>query len=434
MSSLGPNEIQNPRSPGSQGQGGIGAQLSPDVKVNVFQAISNFVKIFNRLELGKLSAKFDIPMELIISLVEEWISSGMIFGQIIGRDLVVSKINADEKKFRQMVFGLQNEYQFPTQDSPNFAPESTPTGAQSPVVFGESSDHTQEVQEKFISADIDLSFIAGFGRLKFTIGNASSAKISDIIVKLNYPKTLRLVQVKPSQYLKRQDGQAIVTLPIIHPKNGASIIFYLKPIQLEKYVLKGAIQFTNARDFIRMITVDTLQFDIPVIQIEPGQKVTSEFIEQFVNTCETRGIRSFGLPASVTPQTAFVQVKQILKYYNFQSVSEIENDQMLAAWYYGKEVGTDKEYVAAGQVYNQKIELFISGAEEKAIIGLLADFDQKLRSRMFASRIVSKPEELVDLMCPHCGGTLESFPKVEEKITCKWCKEEFTYNPTKNPH
>src|SRR4030042_215388 len=118
MSSLGPNEIQNPRSPGSQGRGGIGAQLSPDVKVNVFQAISNFVKIFNRLELGKLSAKFDIPMELIISLVEEWISSGMIFGQIIGRDLVVSKINADEKKFRQMVFGLQNEYQFPTQDSP----------------------------------------------------------------------------------------------------------------------------------------------------------------------------------------------------------------------------------------------------------------------------------------------------------------------------
>jgi len=431
MDTLGPNEIQNSRR--SQGQGGIGAQLSPDVKVNVFQAISNFSKIFNRIDLGKVSLKFETSIEPIISLVEDWVSSGIILGQIIGRDLVVNKINADEKQIRQMIFGQTIDYQFATHDSQTPITEPTNTQVQSPVVFGDSSDHTQEVQEKFISADIDLSFIAGFSRLKFTIGNASSTKISDVIVKLNYPKTLRLVQVKPTEHLKRQDGQAIVTLPVILAKNGASIIFYFKPIQLETYILKGAIQFTNSRDFVRMIAVDALQFDIPVIQIEPGKDIPSEFIEEFVRTSEIRGIRSFGLPTSIKPKAAYIHVKQILKSYSFQFVSEIQNDQMLAVWYYGQEIGTGKEYVAAGQVYNQKIEVFISGSEEKAIIGLLTDFGQKLRGRMVASRIISAPEELIDLMCPQCGGTLESLPQIGEKITCKWCKEEFTFNPTKNP-
>jgi hypothetical protein len=148
-----------------------------------------------------------------------------------------------------------------------------------------------------------------------------------------------------------------------------------------------------------------------------------------VKSCETRGIRSFGLPSSITPQAAYIHVKQIMKSYNFQFVSEIENEQMLASWYYGKEVVTGKEYIAAGQVYNQKIELFLSGSEEKAIIGLLTDFGQKLLSRMIGSRIINAPEDLIDLMCPHCGGTLESLPKIGENLTCKWCKETFSFNP-----
>ncbi len=434
MKTTGPNEIQPTKSQGSQGQGGIGAQLSPEVKINVFQAISNFSKIFNRIDLGKLAQKFEQPIESIISLTEDWVSSGLIFGQIIGRDLVVSKINVDEQRFRQLLLGQTSDYQYPTPESNNSAvPEAAPSQPQEPVVFGESGDRTQEVQEKFISADVDLSYLAGFCRLKFTIGNASSSKISDVIVKVSYPKSLRLVQVKPTQYLKRQDGQAIVTLPIILPKSGAPIVFYFKPNQLEKFVLKGALQFTNSRDFVRMIALDTLQFDIPIIQIEGGNAVTSEYIEQFVRTCETRGIRSYSLPNSIPPQAAYMHVKQILKSYNFQFVSESENDQMLASWYFGKEFGTGKEYVAAGQVYNKKIELFISGSDEKAIIGLLTDFGQKLRSRMIASRIINTPEELSDLMCPHCGGTLESLPAIGEKITCIWCKESFTYNPVQNP-
>ncbi len=432
---MSPNEIQPANSQGSQGQGGIGAQLTPEVKVNIFQAISNFSKIFNRIDLNKVAQKFEQPIESIITLAEEWISSSLIFGQIIGRDLVISKINIDEQRFRQLAFGQTSDYQFSTADGQNapVVPTAAPAQPQEPVVFGDKGDQTQEVQEKFISADIDLSFLAGFCRLKFTIGNSSSAKITDVIVKVSYPKSLRLVQVKPAQYLKRQDGQAIVTLPAILPKGGAPIIFYFKTVQLEKYILKGALQFTNARDFVRMMALDTLQFDIPIIQIEAGNEVTTEYIEQYVRTCESRGIRSYGLPSGMTPQAAYIHVKQILKSYNFQFVSESENDQMLAAWYHGKEIGTGKEFVAAGQVYNGKIELFISGPEEKAIIGLLTDFGQKLRGRMVAGRIISTPEELVVLMCPHCGGTLERLPKVGENMTCNWCKESFIFNPTQNP-
>ncbi len=430
MKTLGSNEIQSSKSQGSQGQGGIGAQLPPEVKVNVFQAISNFSKIFNRIDLNKLAQKFEQPIESIISLVEDWVSSGLIFGQIIGRDLVVSKINVDEQRFRQLILGQPSDYQFVTAESNNAEPAAVvPSPPQEPVVFGDSGDHTQEIQEKFISADVDLSFLAGFCRLKFTIANGSSAKISEVIVKVGYPKSLRLIQVKPAQYLKRLDGQAIVILPVILPKSGAPIIFYFKPVQLEKYILKGALQFTNARDFVRMVALDTLQFDIPIIQIETGNEVTSEYIEQYVRTCETRGIRSYGLPSSISPQTAYIHVKQILKSYNFQFISEIENDQMIAAWYFGKETGTGKEYVAAGQVYNQKIELFLSGPDEKAIIGMLTDFGQKLRSRMITSRIINSPEELNDLMCPHCGGTLERLPKVGENVSCNWCKETFIFNP-----
>ncbi len=434
MNTLGPNEIQPIKSQGSHGQGGIGAQIPPEVKVNIFQAISNFSKIFNRIDLNKVAQKFEQPIESIISLAEDWVSSGLIYGQIIGRDLVVSKINIDEQRFRQLVLGQPNDYQFVTAQSNNVdaapAPSSHP---QTPVVFGESGDQTQEVQEKFISTDVDLSFLAGFCRLKFTIGNDSSSKISEVIVKVSYPKSLRLVQVKPAQYLKRQDSQAIVTLPVILPKSNAPIVFYFTPVQLEKYVLKGALQFTNARDFVRMMTLNALQFDIPITQIEPGNAVTSEYIEQYVRTCETRGIRSYGLPSSITPQAAYIHIKQILKSYNFQFVSEIENDQMLAAWHFGKETGTGKEYVAAGQVYNGKIELFISGPEEKAIIGMLTDFGQKLRGRMMASQIINTPEELIGLICPHCGGTLERLPKVGENITCNWCKEQFVFNPGQNP-
>ncbi len=384
--------------------------------------------------MNKVAQKFEQPIESIISVVEEWVSAGHIFGQIIGRDLVVSKINIDEKRFRQLVFGQPNDYLFATASSNNAqAPMSVPSQPQEPVVFGDSGDQTQEIQEKFISADVDLSFVAGFCRLKFTISNDSNAKISEVIVKVTYPKSLRLVQVKPAQYLKRQDGQAIVTLPQILQKSGAPIIFYFKPVQLEKFVLKGALQFTNARDFVRMMALDTLQFDIPIIQLEPGNEVTSEYIEQYVRTCETRGIRSYGLPSSIAPQAAYIHVKQILKSNNFQFISEVENDQTLAAWYFGKEIGTGKEYVAAGQVYNGKIELFISGPEEKAIIGMLTDFGQKLRGRMIAGQIINTPEELIVLICPHCGGTLERLPKVGEKMICNWCKETFTFNPTQNP-
>ena len=135
------------------------------------------------------------------------------------------------------------------------------------------------------------------------------------------------------------------------------------------------------------------------------------------------------MPEGVASNVAFNHVKQILKSYNFQFVSESNSEDMLVAWFYAKEFNADKEFAAVCQILNGKIEVFACGADEKAIIGLLTDIGQKLRSRMVSSQILRSPEEFLELYCPRCGGTLDYLPRVGDSVECKWCKESFVFNP-----
>lgn len=423
-----PREIQQWKAQRDSGQGEIGVQVPPEMKVSIFQAILNVSKVYKRVELVKIAHRFNLTIEAIISQVEDWLVSGVIYGQIISHDLVFTKINMTEEQFRQHIFGSPPHGLIPPTPDQSEEMESTAESTQTPIVFGGLGDETEEVQEKRVYSNIDLSFLAGFARLQVTIVNDSSAQITDVIIKFVLPKSLHLILVKPSECLKRQNSQAIVTIPSVPGKAMGKVIFYLKPLQLESFILKGAIQFTNAKQFVRIIAVDTLQFDIPVPSIEGGSTISADDVQSFVQSCESRGIRSYGLPDTVDPIVAFNHVKQLLKSYNFQFVSESSSDQSLVAWFFGKEFGSDKVYAAVGQVLNQKLEFFVCGVDEKAIIGLLTSIGQKLPTRMVSSQILSSPDELVELFCPHCGGTLEYYPKIGESVTCKWCSQNFIFN------
>ncbi|HMF33689.1 MAG TPA: hypothetical protein VKK79_19855 [Candidatus Lokiarchaeia archaeon] len=423
-----PREIQQWNTQRDRGQGEFGVQLPPEMKVSIFQAILNISKVYNRVELGKLSQKFGQTFETILSVVEDWLVSGIIYGQIIGRDLVFTKINKTEEEFRRSIYGPPVD-QVAVNPYPQPEVEMSEAMPQAPIVFGDQGDETAEVQEKLIYSNIDLTFLAGFARLQVTIGNDSSSQITDVIIKFIFPKSLRLIRSKPSQYLKRQDGQAILTLPVVPAKTVSKVIFYLKPLFLEPFILKGAIQFTNAKQFVRIIAVDTLQFDIPVPSLEAGPDVTPEYVQELVQKSESRGIRSYGMPEGLEPLVGFNHIKQLMKSYNFQFVSESNSEDMLVAWFYAREFGGEREYAAVGQILNQKIEIFACGVEEKAIIGLLTDIGQKMRNRMVSSQILSSPEVFIELFCPHCGGTLEYLPKVGDTVACKWCETSFTFNP-----
>jgi hypothetical protein len=229
--------------------------------------------------------------------------------------------------------------------------------------------------------------------------------------------------------LKRQDSQAILTLPVVPAKTNSQAIFYQKPIALEQFVLKGAIQFTNSKQFVRIIAVDTLQFDIPVPSLEGGSEVNTDYVQGIVQNSESRGIRSYAMPEGLASNVAFNHLKQIVRTYNFQFVSESNNEDALVAWFYAKEFNSDREYASVTQILNGKIEIFACGSDEKAIIGLLTDIGQKLRARMVSSQILQSPEEFIELFCPRCGGTLEYLPRAGDSVECKWCKETFVYNP-----
>ena len=226
MSPSDPLEIQQWNAQRESGQGEIGVQVPPETKISIFQAILNVSKVYKRVELTKIAHRFNLPIESLISLVEDWLVSGVIYGQIISHDLVFTKINMTEEQFRQHIFGSPPSPSNPPAADQSEEMESAEQGTQTPVIFGEGGDITEEVQESSSLQTLTSRSSLGFVRLQVNIVNDSSMVISSIIIKFILPKNLRLILAKPSEYLKRQDNQAIVTIPSVPGKARWQKLFF----------------------------------------------------------------------------------------------------------------------------------------------------------------------------------------------------------------
>ena len=197
--------------------------------------------------------------------------------------------------------------------------------------------------------------------------------------------------------------------------------FYLNPEALGKGKISGQIKYVNYKDFVRLLMIEALEYNLTVPRIIP-KEIPNELIEEYNSASHRkRDIRSYGLPDKLNPLTAFNHIIQIIRSKNFMLLTKVAEENRKIAWFFGTTEDSQIEILVVGQVIENKIEFYASSTNEQILSALLTSFSMDLKRRILISSVVRSEKEIYDLFCVECGGTLPYFPKPGEFVDCKYC-------------
>lgn len=300
-----------------------------------------------------------------------------------------------------------------------------------PIVFEEGEQAEEQLQEDQIEVESTLNFVGGLVRHTAAVVNKSPAPITQVNLKVDFPPHLALLRVTPEfPDTKPSEKYFRVKVPEVPARSKQELNAYFVPNRVGAIEIRTSIQFVNAKNLVRVLKVPSVSqvtFNCPTF-MQTGL-LSAEAAQERMQQLPERAVRSFGIPPNLAgqPQVAFVHVKQLVKSLGLAQVGERESADARVAWFAGHDAETNNEFIVIGQVINGKMEFFASSDEAACVTGLLTHLSRKIRARMVSSRILASEDALVALMCPKCGGSLPNFPADGERLTCKWCQHEFTF-------
>lgn len=421
-------------------------------KQAIIQELVNASKIYEKMPLERLAIKLDEDLNEILDLLEHIILNNEFTGIVIsGKELIFNKVqqrdDLDRKPFLVVTAPQSKATLAPaatnaasvalhTAASPVPAPATThaaPAIKLEPLkrrkvdlrfkVLGEQPVVQEPVEHEALVPSVEVLPVAGQLQLKLALANNSSRSLEGVLVKFLFDGDVRLVRMKPSYAGFDWNGE--IAMPTIPPGSIRRVLLYLSPGSCEPVGFDTLVQYQDTTGkFIDENVSERINLSPPTF-VKRDTITKEHFHDIITHHLKMKGIKSYGIPAGLTPTDAYLIIKEILITNAFEFVGEkfIEDKNQFLGWYYTrfKSGDVENEFIVIGQVLNNKMELFAMACDGMQLLSGITFLAKELRTTLVARGTIKDESELVELVCPSCGGVLDTFPIPGDLHACKFC-------------
>ncbi|MBN2152282.1 MAG: hypothetical protein JW839_12600 [Candidatus Lokiarchaeota archaeon] len=403
-------------------------QRKEERKQVIIQELVNASKIYEKMPLERLAIKLKEDSNEILDLLEHIILNNEFTGIVIsGKELIFNKIQRHDELDRKP---------FLVVTSPVAKPVLAPAGAAvklEPIkrkkvdlrfkVLGEQPVVQVPVEREALVASAEAVPVAGQLQLKLVLANNSAKALDGVLVKFLLEGQLRLVRMKPAYAGADWSGE--ITIPSIPPGSSRRVLLYFSPGTCEPVGFDVIVQYQDAASKFIDETLNE-RVDIAPPAFTKKQAITKEHFHDIItHHLKMKGIKSYGIPAGLAATEAYLIIKEILITNEFEFVGEkfLEEKNQFLGWYYtGFKVGEkEDDFIVIGQVLNNKMEFFAMAGDGMQLLRGLTHLAMILREGLVERGTIRDESELVELVCPSCGGVLDVFPAAGELHPCKFC-------------
>lgn len=314
----------------------------------------------------------------------------------------------------------------------------TPEDVQNLVMFkGKVEDRRKEIDkysfEKFDQEDKiklfnDFKLLGGHYRYSVQLDNLSQAPISEVKIKILYPKFLILTRsLPPTIYLQQsfeneETKRIIIEFDELNENSSKQINFYFAPLEVENEgEIRTIVVYVNNKDYVRFLDSESIEIEIKKITIQP-KIIPSSYVREFSQTSGIKkAIKSMGIGTDrkIDVDLYFSILEHLFILLNFQLIAKDPNKKIL--WFFGTDLESGEDILAIGQIISNKIEIIATSLNRSILISFLTLFSNDFKEQLLVRDIIKSEDQVLDLGCKYCGVTLPYFPKKGESIKCNKC-------------
>ncbi|MHA1913174.1 MAG: hypothetical protein ACW986_02045 [Promethearchaeota archaeon] len=304
------------------------------------------------------------------------------------------------------------------------------------VIFGKSKEDTKfsfetiEQEDKIRLAN-DFNQYGGHYRYSIKLYNDSLASITEVKVKIDYPKFLVIARSYPlTVYIPEAVEEAgnlksIVEFDELNERSSKEIHLYFTPQSLGHHgELKTIVTYVNNKDFVRVLNSEPVEIRLNEIMIMPKIIPSSRIREFSQKPGMKKAIKSMGieLHSNVNFDIFYNIVEQIFRRNNLQLIAKDPEKRIL--WYLGADVDLRDDVLIIGQIVSNKVEIITLSKNHTELISFLTLLSNGVKAHIVERGIVNTVDRIHDLECKYCGAVLPYFPEESEEIRCTKCNYE----------
>ncbi len=286
-------------------------------------------------------------------------------------------------------------------------------------------------QEDKIKLFNDFRRYGGHYKYSIQLNNESLAPITDVKIKIIYPKFLKVSRwTPPTIYLPESiEEKDIMRITLEYDEvvenSSKAINLYFTPIALNNEgEIRTVITYVNNKDFVRVIDSDIAKVIIHELTINPKVIPSSQIREISQTPGIIKVIKSLGIGTNLRwdIDLYFNILEQFFLIHNFQLVTKDPVKRIL--WFFGTDLESEEDILAIGQIVSNKIELIATSQNQEVLISLLTLFTNDFTEQLIRRGLINSEDQIFELECEICGAILPYFPKKGEEIECTKCNYE----------
>ena len=406
-------------------------RIKEERKQRIIEQLVSASKIYEKMPLERLAIKLEVHLNEIFDLLEEIILNNDFSGIVIsGKELIFKKVQKraelDQKPVHVMKPVIEREPIKRKKMNVHFkvlGDESIQTPVETPPPSGKDDDF--EITTKFLP-------VSGQLELKLTLANKTPKSLANVRVNIVPGNNLQLLRVKPVLSTGNNWDEPI-TIKEISPRGNRRIMHFYSVANCNPASVEITVKYTTD-DGNRMIkhANDVFQLEEPDFQKMP--EMDEEQFHETIRNLDFKGIRSYGIPNSLEPTSAYLIMKEILIINNFEFVGEKfnEDEGSFLGWFYAsynasEEQTNQSEFIVIAQVLNRKMEFFAMGTDPAYLTCGLSFLAKELRGELLRRQLITSETDLMELYCMSCGGTLPEFKDKGGIVECKFCKAKMKF-------
>nr|MDO8083744.1 hypothetical protein [Candidatus Sigynarchaeum springense] len=403
-------------------------QKKEERKQAIIRELVSASKIYEKMPLERLAIKLGEDSNEILDLLEHIILNNEFTGIVIsGKELIFNKVQRHDEL---------NRKPFLVVTTPLAKPVLAPAGATVTLeplkrkkvdlrfkVLKEQPVVQEPVERENLVASAEVAPVSGQLQLKLALVNNSAKPLENVLVKFLVEGEVHLVRMKPSY--AGTDWNSEITVPSIPAGSSRRVLLYFSPGLCQPIGFDILVQYQDAAGkFIDENLSEKVDLAPPVFV--KRQAITKEHFHDIItHHLKMKGIKSYGIPAGLAATDAYLIIKEILITNEFEFVGEkfLEDKGQFLGWFYaGFKAGEkEDEFIVIGQVLNNKMEFFAMAGDGMQLLSGLTFLAKTLRERLVERGTIKDESDLVELVCPSCGGVLDAFPAPGELHACKFC-------------
>jgi hypothetical protein len=267
--------------------------------------------------------------------------------------------------------------------------------------------------------------------LSIQLLNESLAPISEVKLKIRFPKFFTLTRsypstiYVPSSFEEEDLKKIIIEFDELNEKSSKQISLHFTPLSLgNEGEIRSIVTYVNNKDFVRVIDSHPVVIMLDKISINP-KIIPSSYIREFSQIPGMkRAIKSLGvgIVGEGDPDLYFNILEQVFLKNNLQLITKDPDKRIL--WYFGAELESRDDVLVIGQVISDKVEIIASSKNHHILISFLTLFANEFKEQGLIRELIASPDQIYDLECKYCGAILPYFPKKGEEIACSKCNYE----------